>query len=567
MPGGLLPGLLLVLFVVVFVGTALDAYSVAGVPLPWLAQGIAISAALLLLVSKPRRRPPGFSWFLVFLLWTLATTAGAAALGSYADLMPSHATTPYPLFLALRVVVLVSFAAFLLLVWRLLELGRERDLLRWTSLAGAALALFAIYIYLAHVNGWPEPPRTRLGTAGGSQNVRFTYEFHRALGTFREPSQLAIWLTIPLFASLAWTRRALNAAAIVMSTAILLTGSTTGLLGIVGGTFAGILLGRPFQRDSRRALLALAITFACGAAGFRALVVPYDDTVSGTLADASPASVLHSSSAPQTVPPSVPSVPPSLPPFSAVPEAPAVSAPVPRTPPAVAAGPSPAAPAVDPRASATATPQAPVPLAAPATRPVLAMEDLPAPVPAAAGKDAVLLWGDVLQRHARNLASRGLVAGTNREYVLRFMVEDPPGWLGVGLGNANLLLTRFLQSQLVVSYLSLYFNVAYAAGLVGLALLLTFLAHPLVATLRRVRMPAGDTSLPRIGAYVAALVAFAGVLEELALPFALAYALLAGRKPEPVEREPGAPLLEPINPARNGEAREARSPATAPGAR
>ena len=133
----------------------------------------------------------------------------------------------------------------------------------------------------------------------------------------------------------------------------------------------------------------------------------------------------------------------------------------------------------------------------------------------------------MLARRARDLTSKGLVAGTNRDYVLRFVVEKPPGLLGVGLGNANLLLSRSLGSPLVVSYLNLYLNVAYAAGLAGAALLLAFLAHPLVATLRRESRLRGAATLPLVGAYAAALVTFAGAVEELTLPFALAYALLA----------------------------------------
>ena len=93
------------------------------------------------------------------------------------------------------------------------------------------------------------------------------------------------------------------------------------------------------------------------------------------------------------------------------------------------------------------------------------------------------------------------------------------------------------KSPLVVSYLSLYLNVAYAAGLAGAALLLAFLAHPLVATLRRGSRLAGAASLPLVAAYVAALVAFAGAVEELTLSFALAYALLAWHS----RRHAGAP--------------------------
>jgi len=93
----------------------------------------------------------------------------------------------------------------------------------------------------------------------------------------------------------------------------------------------------------------------------------------------------------------------------------------------------------------------------------------------------------------------------------------------------------------VVSYLSLYLNVAYATGLAGSALLLAFLAHPLVATLRRGPRLTGAPSLPLVAAYVAALVAFAGAVEELTLPFALSYALLAWHAQRHVDAQRARP--------------------------
>lgn len=136
--------------------------------------------------------------------------------------------------------------------------------------------------------------------------------------------------------------------------------------------------------------------------------------------------------------------------------------------------------------------------------------------------------GQVVFRRLRDLVTKGPIGGSNRDYVYRFVKDHPPGLVGVGLGNANLVLTRYLQAPLIVSYLSLYLYFAYATGIIGCALLLAFLLHPILGALRG-RLQAAGERIPLVAALVGWLVVFAAASEELALSFAVAYAMLAFR--------------------------------------
>ena len=78
---------------------------------------------------------------------------------------------------------------------------RLRPIVQRTTAVGVLCAAMALYIYVAQLSGLPEPPRTRMGTGGDQQATTFTYAFHRAMGTFQEPGDLASWLVLPLFLS------------------------------------------------------------------------------------------------------------------------------------------------------------------------------------------------------------------------------------------------------------------------------------------------------------------------------------------------------------------------------
>ena len=144
-------------------------------------------------------KPIGFRIFWLFFLWAMLVTAASTVSHDYASFMPLGATTPYPVFILLRFFTLLSFVASVYVALWLLQQGCREHVIKAVVTIGCFISVAALYIYAAQIYGLPELPRNRLGTAGGLQAIRFTYDFHRAIGTFREPSLLAAWLIVPLF--------------------------------------------------------------------------------------------------------------------------------------------------------------------------------------------------------------------------------------------------------------------------------------------------------------------------------------------------------------------------------
>jgi hypothetical protein len=142
------------------------------------------------------------------------------------------------------------------------------------------------------------------------------------------------------------------------------------------------------------------------------------------------------------------------------------------------------------------------------------------------------------------------VAGTDRSYVYEFLRDHPPPALGYGLGNSNLYATHETGVYALFSFLSLYVNILYSAGVVGLALLLMFLLPPVLrGALRSLRGSLGATTFILM-AYLAYLAAYGATSEELSVPFAIAAALLryATARRAAEQAAAAAPVPVPVPP-------------------
>ena len=173
-------------FVTLFLGTGLAAYSIGSVPIQWLAQaGFVVLAAALVLGLKRIRIVPGGYILIMFMGWALVVNGFNA--GRFAAEMPALAPLPYELFIIVRYINLLSFTAVLYLTFWLLTQGYAKSLTNWIVLIGVLVSLAALYIYIANIYGLPQPPRSRMGTSGGEQATTFSYGYffyNRALGTF-----------------------------------------------------------------------------------------------------------------------------------------------------------------------------------------------------------------------------------------------------------------------------------------------------------------------------------------------------------------------------------------------
>src|SRR5687767_11334287 len=101
----------LIAFRVVFVGTALGAYSLGPFPVQWLIQFFLVGVAGVLLLGNRLPPFPGLGLIAAFVGWAALVTFGRLMLFPYGAWMPPGATAPYPVYLALRFMALLTFAA------------------------------------------------------------------------------------------------------------------------------------------------------------------------------------------------------------------------------------------------------------------------------------------------------------------------------------------------------------------------------------------------------------------------------------------------------------------------
>ena len=255
---------------------ALAAYAVFSVPLPWIAQTATVGLAFYLFCQTKLRLTPGTSIFCIFVAYALIDTICQSIFQDYASFLPVKATSSYLAYISLRFISLIIFVCTMTIAYWLLQKGFQRRLIRDLSLVGGFFSLVAIYIYFAQLYGWYEPPRTRMGTSGGEQSIIFSYAFHRAMGTFREPSHLAEWLILPMFASFACNERWAWLCRTTSMVALLLTGSLTGIVAIVGGLFISLFLNRNFFRVGLVSVGRFILPIGMGMIAFSLIAVSRD---------------------------------------------------------------------------------------------------------------------------------------------------------------------------------------------------------------------------------------------------------------------------------------------------
>ena len=262
-------------YIVLLFGNALEAYNLGSVPIEWLANVGLIIIVVLVALTDRLYVVPGSKLLLWFFLWGLFVTGFNILLNDYASLMPPLATTSYPVFVSLRFVKILSFISAIYLVYWLCARGHEDFIIKWPVIIGIFISVVAVYIYIAQVYGLPELPKTRMGTGGGQPSTVFSYAFHRATGTFREPSHLGEWLVLPFFLSLFRRRRILNIHTIFIGSVLLLTGSLTGIIGAVTGFAGAVLLANPFKFRNLKTVLCFALVFSLALVIFYIVVMPY----------------------------------------------------------------------------------------------------------------------------------------------------------------------------------------------------------------------------------------------------------------------------------------------------
>ncbi|MEW6350140.1 MAG: hypothetical protein AB1646_13825 [Thermodesulfobacteriota bacterium] len=256
--------------------TALDYYSVLGIPLPWLGSSLIIFGLFVACFLVRVSLPPHLPLIAVLICWAFFITVLNFS-EDYEQLMPAKATTRYTIFVSLRFVELLTFVCTLVTVYTLCTRGYYKRFVRSIALMGTVLAIAAVYLYLAQLYGLPEPPRTRLGTSGDMIfTPEYSYAFHRASGTFREPSIFSVWMVLPFFLSAAVTKKVFNVHSVLILSALMLTGSMNFVLAIGTGLLVALLVREPWRAENLKNILAIPLLLAGGWVVFRLVAQSYD---------------------------------------------------------------------------------------------------------------------------------------------------------------------------------------------------------------------------------------------------------------------------------------------------
>jgi len=264
--------------IVGLISNLLSAYALGPIPIDWMSRAIFIGGAAVMTFAGTLPNVPAFIPLALLIQWGLVTTVGGYIDHSIDIRMP-FLTTPYPVFIALRFLNILAPLSCAYLVVAASERHSFHKVARLIVWLGTIGALYAIYVYFAEIYGLPELSRDRMGTGGAEQSTTFTFDFHRALGSFREPSHLAEWLLSPLFVSFAVKKRVVNPHTLVMLIAMLLTGSLAGIAGLGLGIFAAAMLGNPLRAGSWKIIGGFVGSFLLGILAFAAVASGKDINV------------------------------------------------------------------------------------------------------------------------------------------------------------------------------------------------------------------------------------------------------------------------------------------------
>jgi hypothetical protein len=266
-------------FSVLLIANALAAYCIINIPLEWLSQVGFIVIIIFLFIDRNLYLVPGSKiLFSLFFLAVIVTSVNII-FKDYISWMPTLSTTSYPLFVCLRFIKLLSFIAAIYLIYWLLVKGSRYSVIKWTVIIGTVVSVIAVYYYFAWAYGLPALLPNRLST-GGTIPTSFgiySYAFHRATGTFREPSHLAEWLVVPFFLSFIYCKKKFNIYAAIIGVTILLTGSMTGIVGGTIGFIAAIIITNIFKLDNLKIFTRVIVLIFVVLVIFNVLVISYTE--------------------------------------------------------------------------------------------------------------------------------------------------------------------------------------------------------------------------------------------------------------------------------------------------
>ena len=254
-----------VVYIILFVGflfNALDAFSIFGVPLPWVSTAIFLFLFINLIVGKNIE-----SNFLVsqYFYWTMYCVLITLIFlfFQYETLITNSVANPL-LYVLLRLLNFLSFFSIIYSLNSILNINNRDKIIKLISYVSIIISVLSLVSYFSYVMNFPDLSRNRMGTGIGFQSIVKACTVLRNYGTFREPSFLAVWIvpTIPLYFYNAKEKKYWYILSVLPMTCLILTRSLTGVMSfIIAVIIVFILSSYPKSRLNLRLLFPI---FALG---------------------------------------------------------------------------------------------------------------------------------------------------------------------------------------------------------------------------------------------------------------------------------------------------------------
>jgi len=225
-----------IVYLILFIGflfNALDAFSVFGVPLPWVSTAIFLFLFINLIVEKKFEVNSLVSQYFYWTIYCVLITI-IFLFFQYETLITNSIASPL-FYVLLRLLNFLSFFSIIYSLNKILNINNRDKIIELISYASIIISVLSLVSYFSYVMNFPDLSRNRMGTGIGFQSIIKACTVLRNYGTFREPSFLAVWIvpTIPLYFYNAREKKYWYVLSVLPITCLVLTRSLTGVMSFI----------------------------------------------------------------------------------------------------------------------------------------------------------------------------------------------------------------------------------------------------------------------------------------------------------------------------------------------
>jgi len=225
-----------IVYLILFIGflfNALDAFSVFGVPLPWVSTAIFLFLFINLIFEKKFEINSLVSQYFYWTIYCVLITL-MFLFFQYETLITNSVANPL-FYVLLRLLNFLSFFSIIYSLNKILNINNRDKIIELISYASIIISVLSLVSYFSYVMNFPDLSRNRMGTGIGFQSIIKACTVLRNYGTFREPSFLAVWIapTIPLYFYNAREKNYWYVLSVLPITCLVLTRSLTGVMSFI----------------------------------------------------------------------------------------------------------------------------------------------------------------------------------------------------------------------------------------------------------------------------------------------------------------------------------------------